>query len=86
MALVRCEEHLPEKGGRGRDYVVAVEPIGLPKTAVVCGRNGTNHHIPGYILLDESEYKQFKQGQRVFEPHSNATHIKTNGTVAFELD
>ena len=86
MALVRCEEHLPEKGGRGRNYVVAVEPIGLPETAAVCGREGTNHATPGYVLLDESEHEQFNQGQRVFEPHSNATHIKTKDTVAFELE
>lgn len=85
MALVRYEEHLPKIGGRGRNYVVAVEPVGLPKTDAVCGRNGTKYAIPGYILLDETEYELFKQGQRVFEPHSNATHIKTNDTVAFEL-
>lgn len=85
MALVRCSEHLPDSG-RGRNYVIAVEPVGLPDTAAVCGREGTKHGIPGYVLLDESEYEQFKQGQRVFEPHSNATHIKTTDTVAFELD
>lgn len=83
MALVRCEDHFPDEGGRGTDYVVAVEPVGYPETAVVCGRK--DHNRPGYVLLDESEHELFKQGQRVFEPHTNAVHVKVRDPVVREI-
>jgi len=85
MALVRCKDHFPEKGGRGRNYVAAVEPVGFPSTAAICGREGTGHISLGHVLLDESEYEMFQQGQRVFEPHSNATHLRVKEPVVEEL-
>jgi hypothetical protein len=83
MALVRCEDHFPEDGGRGNDYVAAVEPVGYPETAAVCGRSGDN--TPGYLLLDEAEYEQFKHGQRSFEPHTNAVHIRVKDPVVRKI-
>lgn len=86
MALVRCDEHFPEKGGRGREYVVAVEPIGYPDTAATCGREGTGHDKAGHVILDKAEYERFKQGQRVFEPHTNAIHVQVKDTIFKELE
>ena len=75
MVLVRCEEHYPDEG-RGRNYVAVVEPIGYPNTAAICGREGASHTAAGHVHLDESEYELYKQGQRIFEPHTNATHVR----------
>ncbi|SFT08910.1 hypothetical protein [Halostagnicola kamekurae] len=83
MALVRCKDHFPEEGGRGADYKVAVESIGYPETAAICGRKG--HDKPGYVLLTESEYELYKQGQRVFEPHTNAAHVRVKDPVVKEI-
>ena len=62
MALVVCEEH-QGKPGPTRDapfvadddteYVVAVDPLGYPDTAVICSVEGCEN--PGQLLLEQSE-------------------------------
>ena len=62
MVIVRCEYHDPS--GRKRQYVAAVEPVGYPHTAAVCG---TKHYDePGLIWLESSDNKAYDKGQRVF--------------------
>jgi ssDNA-binding Zn-finger/Zn-ribbon topoisomerase 1 len=64
--LVRCENH-PSK-----DYVHAVEPVGYPETAAVCGRCEKE----GRILLSEKEWRQYLGGQRVFAFKNNTMKVK----------
>lgn len=85
MVLVRCDDHFPENGGRGRNYVVAVEPVGFPESGAVCGRKGHTEGEPGYALLDETELELFEQGQRAFEPHTNAVHVQVKDNIVAEL-
>ena len=63
MAVVRCAVHKPN--GRTRNYVVHVEPIGFPDTALVCG--GKHCSSPGYIWLDEGDKADYERGERIFE-------------------
>lgn len=63
MALVRCKS-CGQPSGRSKIYVKAVEPLGYPDTAAICGLNGC--HKPGLIWLDESDSAEYDKGQRVF--------------------
>lgn len=81
MVLIRCREHKPKQHLTKRDYVAAVEPVGYPDTAAICGLKGQGHDTPGLAFLDRSEYELYQQGQRVFEPVNNATNIAVSDTV-----
>jgi len=63
MALMRCKTHAPE--GKTRAYVHAVEPVGFPSTALVCGSAKCN--ASAYIWLEKAEKKEYDKGQRVFQ-------------------
>lgn len=86
MVLVRCEEHYPDPNRTQNDYVIAVEPVGYPNSAAICGREGRSHDDIGYVLLHESEYERYKQGQRVFDPNTASVDIRVEDEVAEELD
>ena len=72
MALMRCRTHAP--AGRARSYDHAVEPVGFPSTALVCGAAGCN--ASAYIWLEKKEMREFEQGQRVFAAPSAALKVR----------
>lgn len=75
MALVLCDDHgKPQGGNVKREYVHAVNPIGYPATAALCGRTGCEN--PGRAWLTQGEYDKYQQGQRVFGVKSNAINLK----------
>lgn len=85
MALVRCEEHYPDPERTKRNYVVAVEPVGFPDTAAICGRKNREHDNPGVVVLHESEYELYKQGQRVFDPNTASVDIRVTDKIVDEF-
>ncbi len=62
MAIVRCANHEPI--GRTKTYAGAVEPVGYPETAVVCGLKQCDK--PGLVWLDQDEIDAYERGERVF--------------------
>ena len=74
MALVRCHTHGNPRGRAGNAYVAAVQPIGYPETAAICGRPDCNN--PGLLWLTREEQIAHARGQRVFDLSTNAACIK----------
>lgn len=74
MALVRCNECGKPKG-RTRKYIRSVEPIGYPKTALVCGtKNCTN---AGLIWLEAHEWRDYtEKNRKIFEPPSRSVQFR----------
>jgi hypothetical protein len=72
MALMRCRLHAP--AGRTRSYAYAVEPMGFPSTALVCGTPKCN--ASAYIWLEKAEKKIYDQGQRVFAAPTKAMKVR----------
>lgn len=62
MAIVRCQDHPP----RNTNYAIAVEPVGYPDTALICGRDENDHDEIGWVYLLPEEYKEYQDGNRVF--------------------
>ena len=63
MAIMRCAVHQPK--GRTRNYTAAVQPVGYPETALVCGANSCD--APALIWLEADEKVAYDRGQRIFE-------------------
>lgn len=63
MALVRCRS-CGQPAGRTNSYVKAVEPVGYPETAAVCGLHQCRN--PGLIWLDEEDARAYERGERIF--------------------
>jgi hypothetical protein len=80
MANVRCKEEHSEhlnKNARSREYVARIiEPFNYPNTDVICGTVGC--HKPGVVHLDEEEWLAYQQGERIFEPHTQAVEIRVS--------
>lgn len=75
MAIVRCQDHPP----RNTKYAIAVEPVGYPDTALVCGRETGNHDEIWWVYLLPEEYEEYQDGERVFGlwgPDSSSTAAK----------
>lgn len=64
--LIRCENHPSQK------YQHAVDPIGYPKTAAICGRCDR----PGKALLSDSEFEEYQSGKTVFGFNSNVIRVE----------
>jgi len=73
MALMRCKAHQPSKRTGGK-YEAFAEPLGYPKTAVLCG--STHCKSPAYIWLSDEEKEAYDRGERVFEPPSAAMKVQ----------
>lgn len=73
MALVRCRKHGRPKG-RKRPYVLSVKPVGYPKTAAICGREGCTN--AGLVWLTARERTAYERGERVFSIHTAAVRLK----------
>lgn len=74
MALVRCPDHGNPEGRAGNVYVVSVQPLGYPNTAVVCGRPGCANS--GLVWLTKEEQVAYAKGKRVFYLSTNAARVK----------
>lgn len=78
MANARCKEHSNDlvAGATRNRYVARVQPLNYPKTSVICGRRGC--HNPALIHLNDEEWQDYQQGERIFEPHTQAVKIKVS--------
>ncbi len=80
MALCRCKELHNNPKGRSNIYVLAVEPIGYPKTSSICGINATDKRPrcenAGLIWLTKAEKARYDKGERTFEYANNTTKVK----------
>jgi hypothetical protein len=72
MAIVRCKAHAPK--GRTRNYVAAVEPVGYPTTALVCGATSCN--AAAFIWLESGEKNAYARGERVFKSFTGAMKVR----------
>lgn len=72
MAIMRCKEHTPKRAKR--DYTAAVEPIGYPNTALVCG--STHCENPALIWLERHEKEAFDQGDRIFQAFTASMKVR----------
>lgn len=73
MALSRCNK-CGQPQGRRNNYVYSVEPLNYPNTSTICGRNGCNN--PGLIWLNEKEYEEYQNRNRIFAFSSSVTKVK----------
>ena len=73
VALVRCSEHGTPKG-KTNEYVRSVEPVGYPKTGVICGI--VDCESSGLIWLNHDESFAYETGERIFRVASNAVKVK----------
>jgi hypothetical protein len=72
MAIMRCRAHAPH--GITRDYVAAVEPVGYPNSALVCGSKQCE--APAYIWLEAVEKVDYDGGARVFQSFIGAMKVR----------
>lgn len=87
MAIVRCQDHPP----RNTNYVIAVEPVGYPESALVCGREDKHHDKVGWVYLLSGEYEEYQEGQRVFtlwgpNSSSGAAKVRVSDNSVNRLD
>jgi len=72
MAIMRCKIHAPK--GRTRSYVAAVEPVGYPTTALVCGAKSCN--AAAFIWLEPEEKNAYDRGERVFQSFTDTMKVR----------
>ncbi len=87
MAIVRCQDHPPQT----KNYAIAVEPVGYPNTALICGREEQDHDEIGWVFLLPEEYEQYQNGQRVFglwgpESSSGAAKVRVSEDIVEGLN
>ena len=72
MSIVRCRDLPPKRSIR--DYVTAVEPVGYPNTALVCGSSYCEE--PAFIWLEAQEKEQFDSGTRIFPAFTSTMKVR----------
>ena len=72
MAIMHCRTHAPH--GRTRDYVAAVEPVGHPLSALVCGSKHCEESA--YIWLEGAEKVDYDGGTRVFSSFTDTMKVR----------
>lgn len=72
MAIMRCQAHTPH--GRSRSYVAAVEPVGYPASALVCGSKHCDE--TAYIWLEGAEKLDYDAGVRVFRSFTDTMKVR----------
>ena len=70
MALCRCKEHKPRRGGHQQGPVL---PIGYPQTSSICGL--PNCKNPGVIWLSVEEMELYGLGSRIFTFDHNCSKV-----------
>jgi hypothetical protein len=77
MALIRCSScgvKPPGHGGYKRNYVTSVNPLGHPKSALICGTPSCAGS--GLIWLEKSESNAYEKGDRIFGLQTNTTKVR----------
>ena len=87
MAIVRCQDHPP----RNANYAIAVKPVGYPETALICGREDSNHEEIGWVYLLPEEHEEYQSGERVFglwgpDSSSSAAEVRISDEVVDGLN
>jgi hypothetical protein len=87
MAIVRCQDHPP----RNTNYAIAVKPVGYPETALICGREDSDHSEIGWVYLLPDEYEKYQSGRRVFglwgpDSSSSAAKVRVSDEVVEGLN
>jgi len=72
MAIMRCPAHVPKCTTRA--YAGAVEPVGYPDTALVCG--SVSCREPALIWLEAGERKEFDAGERIFKAFTPSMKVR----------
>lgn len=72
MAIMRCREHAPKR--TKREYAGAVEPVGFPDTALVCG--SVHCRNSALIWLELHERERFDAGERIFEAFTASMKVR----------
>src|SRR3546814_9391925 len=72
MAIVRCRMHAPHGGDA--DFIAAVEPLGFPGSALVCGSRACDE--PAFIWLEGAEKLDYDVGIRVFRAGAGAMKVR----------
>jgi hypothetical protein len=72
MAIMRCRTHPPARAQR--EYVAAVEPVGYPVTALVCG--SVRCREPALIWLELAEKVEFDAGERIFRSFTSTMKVR----------
>jgi hypothetical protein len=75
-------DHRPDTDDDDNLWVGAVEPVGYPETALLCGCRTHTEPEPGLVFLSAEEYKSYRIGKRTFSPVGTATQIKVADTLA----
>ena len=72
MSIMRCRDHAPKR--TTRDYAGAVEPVGFPETALVCGSKHCRG--PALIWLERHEQADYDTGERVFKAFTSTMKVR----------
>ena len=72
MAIMRCKAHTRKRAER--NYIAAVEPLGYPNTALMCG--STACESPAFIWLEQHEKAAFDRGQRIFKSFTATMKVR----------
>src|SRR3546814_14199560 len=73
MAIVRCRMHAPHGGDA--DFIAAVEPLGFPGSALVCGSRACDE--PAFIWLEGAEKMDYDGGIRVFRAGAGEMTVRS---------
>ncbi len=72
MAIMRCKAHEPKRAQHS--YVAAVEPLGYPETALICGSSKCT--VPAFIWLETDEKAAYDLGERVFRSFTATMKVR----------
>lgn len=72
MCIMRCDTHPPFRARRS--YVKAVEPIGYPETALICG--SAHCENPALIWLETDEAHGYQAGERIFRSFTATMKVR----------
>jgi hypothetical protein len=72
MAIMRCPAHVPKRTTRA--YAGAVEPVGYPETALVCG--SVSCREPALIWLEAGEREEYDSGERIFKAFTSSMKVR----------
>ena len=79
MALIRCREHPPSD--EYTEWPAAVEPVGYPDTAILCGHRAHLSDEPGLVYLTPAEYRSYQRGRRAFGVVGASARVAVSETV-----
>lgn len=72
MAIMRCRAHAAKRATR--EYTAAVEPVGYPHTALICG--SVKCRDAALIWLERHEEAEFEAGERVFKAFTATMKVR----------